>query len=118
MYNYSLNITYQKIQGDSSDTQYRKELLQAFQIDKYDDKVVMDKTKKIYNLVKVELDKHKIIKRLINKIRIPFELEEINIFMFLFSYTNFYLFHDLLCDFDKYKKFTDENIKRLMEKIE
>ena len=41
MYNYSINLTYLDIEDDKQDTQYRKELLDVFDIKQYEHETIM-----------------------------------------------------------------------------
>ena len=52
MYNYSIKTTYMDIEDDKRDTQYRKEYLSAFNIEQYEEKIVMEIISNLYKKYK------------------------------------------------------------------
>jgi hypothetical protein len=98
MYNTTLTITYQSIDGDMSDTTYRKQLLAFVNLSEYTDNV----TTKIEQL----FDTHKdnihikqilpVLKTCLQQ-RWPFEMDDKTIFIFLFSFDYFYLTYPFIC---------------------
>ena len=98
MYNTTLTINYQSIDGDMSDTTYRKQLLAFVNLSEYTDNV----TTKIEQL----FDTHKdniYIKQILPVLktclqqRWPFEMDDKTVFIFLFSFDYFYLTYPFIC---------------------
>ena len=52
MYNYSINTTYLTLDDDKQDTQYRKEYLSVFNLEKYDEDVIMNTVDTLYKTYK------------------------------------------------------------------
>tara|TARA_E500000178_G_C16391953_1_gene474812 strand:- start:97 stop:468 length:372 start_codon:yes stop_codon:yes gene_type:complete len=101
MYNTELNLTYNTFNDLSGDTIYRKELLNAFNLDVNGFHILIDYQEKLYNLIK-DYSLFKIIminaKKQLQK-KIPLELPERTVFTFLFSYDYFYALHIFLKEF-------------------
>ncbi len=53
MYNYSIITTYLDIEDEKQDTQYRKELLDVFNIKQYDHQTIMQSIKILFEKYKV-----------------------------------------------------------------
>ncbi len=52
MYNYSINTTYLTLDEDKQDTQYRKEYLSVFNLENYDEDVIMNTVDTLYKTYK------------------------------------------------------------------
>ena len=94
MYNYSLNLAYQK---NDSDTQYRKELLDAFKLKIYTEEI----NTKILSLFKENKNFFTEIIECIkndktNKLSLISNSDDIFFFTMLFSWEYFYHTHELL----------------------
>ena len=118
MYNYSFETTYQDIKGDIGDTKYREELLKALQLEKYDDRKIKDKLDKLYEIIKKELLKHDLIKKMQDNSPFPFSLDERNTFILFFSFGFFNYFHKCLQDFFTKGYFTETNVQLIKNSIE
>jgi hypothetical protein len=113
-YNYSHDLNYK---NNTSDTMFRKELLDCFNLEQYDDKI----NDLIYNLYLEVSDHYPAIIQHVkknNNICSLFQLEDKECFKLLFSWDNFHHNHLLLksinskskTDIEKYKKLLIKNI--------
>jgi len=92
MYNYSLQLCYR---NDSQDTPYRDEMLQAFNIETYDEDVI-NSTIDLEIIPLVE-DHFNPIYDTMNKYnQFPFPLDKLTCIKLLFSWEYFYLFHQCI----------------------
>ena len=89
MYNYSLQLTYK---NDPGDELYRKELLNVFHLEKYDNSVI---STEIQNNILPLIEEHfKEIFAMLNKhSTFPFPLDNHLCVTILLSWEYFYLFH-------------------------
>ena len=88
MYNYNLNLTYQK---NSNDMVYQKELLEVFNIKNYNDNIMTKNIEHLYE--KVQNHFPEIIKEFIKVSPFPFQLPDKNMFQLLFSWEHFNALH-------------------------
>lgn len=106
MYNTELDLTYNTLDDLSGDTIYRKELLNAFNLDVNGFHILIEHQEKLYDLIK-NYSLFKIIminaKKQLQK-KIPLELPERTVFTFLFSYDYFHALHIFLKEFLLNKK--------------
>lgn len=106
MYNTELDLTYNTLDDLSGDTIYRKELLNAFNLDVNGFHILIEHQEKLYDLIK-NYSLFKIIminaKKQLQK-KIPLDLPERTVFTFLFSYDYFYALHPFLKEFLKNKE--------------
>jgi hypothetical protein len=112
MYNYSIVLTYKNLEGDVSDTQYRKELLEVFSMTEYNSEMIY-KQDVLYESLKnnytqiikciLENDYLALIRNVYSK----------SCFMILFSWEYFYDNHLLIKAI--LSKDTLENINKLKE---
>ena len=95
MYNYSIKTTYLDLDDDKQDTQYRKELLQVFELAEYTNKI-NEHIDALYEKVKSQYqDVIQCVKN--NDPMVMFRtLDENGCFMILFSWDFFYEHHQLL----------------------
>ena len=112
-YNTNFVITYHLIKEDDelSDDLYRSQFLQAFNLDKWDDNNIDEKTKKIYDSYDIE-NKFREIFKIIKTEKTIFSQYMIfysedssffDLFRLLFSYETFYLLHKFICDLENKK---------------
>lgn len=126
-YNFEYKLNYRENfdNQNTSDTLYRKDIIHVFNMkddfennDKTFFKKLSDKVNEIYK----ELKNHQQIDKILNKVeetlRMPFKMEKDVIFLYLFRYDLFYLFHKCLQDFNIYAEITDKNYKLLLENIQ
>lgn len=121
MYNIDFECKYYL---DDSDDLYRSEILKAFDLNDWDDKIMNDKMDTLYN----HLKECEFVIKLIKKLK---ENKEFSVFLFfisqdggdeavfrlLFNYDYFHLFHSLLCYYIRHNKLNDELFKNLVNKI-
>jgi len=132
-YNFDYKINYRENfdekSQNTSDTLYRKDIINVFNMKNSrsasfknnDDiffKTLSDKVNEIYK----ELKNHQQIDKILNKLEetmtLPFKMEKDIIFLYLFRYDLFYLFHKCLQDFNIYAEITDDNYKLLLKNIQ
>ena len=128
-YNYNFLTTYRSFDEENSDLCYKIQLLQAFNMQKYDDFILQENMKKIYYYMRENVEL-KNIYELLSKTNTHFEFMKelilndktnnelpqdiVNIFFFqiLFSYDYFDIMHKCLSkylnDLFKYKKENEE----------
>jgi hypothetical protein len=121
MYNYSINTTYLDIEDEKQDTQYRKELLDVFNIEEYRHESIMNCMTNIFEKYGTNKQVVNILKTLIeNETKFPIDLTQETAFMMLFSFQNFYFFHKALCDLERNENINlelyDKIIKNLQKK--
>lgn len=121
MYNIEFECKYNL---EKSDDLYRIEILKAFEMAEWDDKIMNDKMDTLYNYVKDT----NFVAELIKKLK---ENKEFSVFLFfisqdggdeavfrlLFNYDFFHLFHPVLCDYIRHNKLNDELFKNLVNII-
>lgn len=91
MYNYSLNLTYYTSNDDDI---YRKELLQVFNLQEYNNDIII---KNIINIIPIIDPYFEPIYKLMNeKNQFPFTLDKQTCIILLFDWKHFYLFHECL----------------------
>ena len=122
--NYRENFNAGKSQN-TSDTIYRKDIINVFNLKddfKNDDEIFFKKLSDKVNEIYKELKNHKQIDNILNKIeetlKIPFKMERDMLFVYLFRYDLFYLFHECLKDFNIYAEITSDNYKLILENIQ
>ena len=112
MYNYSIDLTYKNLEGDASDTQYRKELLEVFSMSEYNAEMIY-KQDVLYESLKS--DYTQIIKCIFENdyLALMRKIDGKSCFMILFSWEYFYDNHLLIKAI--LSKDTVENINKLKE---
>ena len=113
MYNYNYNVSYLHIDGDAGDTEYRKHLLGAFNLNEMSDDIVSIQDK-IYEKFKNNGD----FKKLLQKgrdfgFRLPFLLDDKWVLTMLFSYHFFQDLHNCLKDLFINNNISNENFKKI-----
>lgn len=115
MYNTNIKLTYHNIVGDTSDTTYRKELLDVFQIDINCFNQLNDKIDEIYKLLPNDnLKWNQILEKSASKF---LSNEKDMGFMILFSYDTFHIVHRLLCDFFQTNHLNDNILQELEDNV-
>jgi len=126
-YNFEYKLNYRENfdNENTSDTLYRKDIINVFNMQKDFEnneetffKNLSDKVNEIYKSLK----NHQQIDRILNKVeetmKLPFKVEKDVIFLYLFRYDLFYLFHKCLQDFNIYAEISAKNYKLLLESIQ
>lgn len=124
IYNNEFICTYKSLEDEySSNLCYQIQLLQAFSMTKYDDKILQINMEKIYNLLRENI----YIKKIYSLIQKKYpEINFINSFndnldnflflQIMFSYDYFDLFHKELIHFFNNKDYNFEEIEKLLNK--
>ena len=76
MYNYSIKLTYLKLDDKKQDTQFRKELLDVFGVPEYRHKTFMTTIDNIYNKYKNNKQVENILNEVKTNCYFPFELDQ------------------------------------------
>jgi hypothetical protein len=92
---------------------YQLQLLQAFNLDLFDDKIINDMTEELYEKYKDNHYIKTIIETDILKINHIF-LDKITQFRSYFGYETFHLFHDVLCCLIDNKKMNETKYQKLI----
>lgn len=103
-YNTKLLCTYDKHETDISDDIYRSQLLQIFNMECFDEKIINKRTNDLYDFLYINHPKHleKIMTSIKNNENLNlycmlFENKDKNIFRLLFMFDLFNLTHRLFC---------------------
>ena len=127
--NLDYKITYFKknsTMNDSNDTQYREDIIHFFNLKdmfngKFDDsqffKILSDNAYQIYLKYKSYSQISDILKKIKEKLRMPFEMADDALFMYLFRFDLFYLFHKCLVDLNKDNNISEPNFQLLINSI-
>lgn len=122
MYCSDFDCTYFDIEESEGDTQYRKELLTAFNLKQYDDDVFKENVDNIFNLIfKIHNTQENLnnIQKIFEIVRKrnpwPIELSDNMCITMLFSYDYFFLFHECIKAFLKTNKIENEIVDKFNE---
>lgn len=127
-YNINYDLTYDiSNNSNTSDTNYRKDIIQVFNVsqffdaEKIDDslffKTLSDNVHEIYLKYKENNQIKELLKKINDNLRLPFKLENDTLFMYLFRYDLFYLFHNCLKDLHKDNEISELNFQSLINSI-
>ena len=124
--NLDYKITYFKknyIMSDSNDTQYREDIIHFFNLkdmfnEKIDDriffKILSDNAYQIYLKYKNNSQILILLKNIKENLKMPFELTDDALFMYLFRFDLFHIFHKCLIDLNKDNNISEPNFQLLM----
>ena len=91
-------------------------------INNFDEKLFFKKLSNKVNEIYKELKNHPQIHKILNKIeetlKIPFKMENDMLFIYLFRYDLFYLFHECLQDLNIFAEITKVNFNLLLKNIQ
>jgi len=118
MYNYSINLTYFNLPDEKQDTQFRKELLDVFGVPEYHHKTIMATIDTIYNTYKNNKQFVNILNEVKNNCRFPFELDQATAFTMMFSFENFYFFHNALGELERNSKINDTLYNKIIQNLQ
>jgi len=103
MYNYELILTYNDpSNNEKSDKLYKKEFLDAFNLETYDEKIINEELDNLYYSQKNVFDV--ILKYISENHKFPIELTPEQCFPFLFSWEYFHITHKCIKTHDMAKK--------------
>tara|TARA_X000000368_G_scaffold346892_1_gene286343 strand:+ start:1194 stop:1538 length:345 start_codon:yes stop_codon:yes gene_type:complete len=114
MYNYSIKTTYLDIENDIQDTQYRKEYLSAFNLENYDEEIIMDTINNLYQKYKDNKQLTELLQ--FGKQNNIYNFNDEMTFILFFAFEKFYYFHKALCQLNNDKNIDCEIIKNLQKK--
>jgi len=127
--NLDYTITYFKkesVMNDSNDTQYREDIIHFFNLKEMFDKelddqsffkVLSDNAYQIYLNYKNNSQISDILKKIKENLRMPFELTDDALFMYLFRFDLFHLFHKCLVELNKDNSISEPNFQLLINSI-
>tara|TARA_B100001093_G_C26781547_1_gene994854 strand:+ start:624 stop:1016 length:393 start_codon:yes stop_codon:yes gene_type:complete len=128
-YNFEYELTYEKdvLNNNSDDTNYRNDIIHVFHLTEHfnteniNDKVffknLSDKANDVYLHYKDNNQIKEMLIKIKEHLRIPFEISDDMLFMYLFRFDLFYLFHRCLLDLHKNSAISDTNFKLLINSI-
>lgn len=125
-YNIEYKLTYSINDNDINDTFYRKDIINVFYLTEFFNNEINDELffKKLSENVYDIYFKYKnneqiltILNKIKEKLKIPFELENDVLFMYLFRYDLFHHFHNCLIDLNKENTISVPNFQLLMNSI-
>jgi len=116
-----ISLIYTKIDDDDFDCSemlYQNELLQAFNLTEFDDKIINNKVIELYNSIDLEFIDNKEFKEILIFLSEQHFTDDLLIgFMSLFSYHLFHISHLCINDFVVFKTFKEENLNYLKKSI-
>lgn len=113
MYDVSFKCTYNLMEEEFTDDLYRSQLLQAFNIEKYDERKISGILEYVFNVLNENEDGVKII----NLAEKKYNEKGDDVIPYLFCYDNFYLFHDCLTDVMMKNKITPLKLEIMLDKL-
>ena len=129
-YNFNYKITYfnESVKfNDSHDTNYRKDIINVFKLNEIfekkeiDDKLFFKNLSDNVHTIYLEYKKHSqildILKKIEDNLKMPFKLTNDMLFMYLFRFDLFHLFHNCLQDLNKNNNISETNFKLLINSI-
>ena len=122
MYNYSHNVNYLDTQSEG---QYQSDFLNVWNLEKYNNDIIMKNIENFYNKVKdipfvlFVLDTLKTTKNdnLLIQLLQRDTTDNFSLFILLFNYENFQLFHNCLKEWKLYDNPTQETFDKLFQNI-
>jgi len=92
-----MNTTYLDVDDENiQDTLYKKELLEAFNISKYNHETISNTLKLLFQTYKTSSIGNILELTIQSENKLPFKLDKETAFTMLFSFEHFYLFHKFL----------------------
>ena len=121
MYCCDFICTYKRHELEYQEDMYRKQFLQAFDIDRWDDVIIEDSTKKLYDTICEKESLDEIFDRVNRSAKfssiVPFLENNYDLFKLLFTYELFDLSHNCFRDILDNGKISDNNKTALMNNI-
>ena len=110
MYNYTYDVSYSHIDGDASDTAYRRDFLGANNITDWSGNIIMDNQDAIYEKFKDNEQFQTILSKAREKYQsiVPIIMDNKSALVLLFEYNSFQGFHNCLKDLDNNNEISDE----------
>ena len=122
MYNTEFVCTYKQHDEDEKDDMYRIQLLQVYNVDRWDDDKINTIMKTIFEKYANSTDMCDIIERAresdkLSNIKLYIGDDDLTIFKGMFQYELFDLIHLCICDLDKSEKISDLNKNTLINNL-
>ena len=122
MYNTEFVCTYKLHEEEDQDDMYRVQLLQAYNLEKWDDKIINDTMTSLFNTYITNVD----FKEIIDKAKQSEKLSNIKtyigddsqtLFNGLFQYDLFDMIHICICDLEKSSTISEINKNKLLNNL-
>jgi|TARA_B110000114_G_C15073501_1_gene390726 hypothetical protein len=122
MYNTEFVCTYKKHDEDEKDDIYRIQLLQVYNLDRWDDSKINTIMTTIFDKYTKNLDMRHIINKArrsdkLSNIKLYIGDDDLTIFKGMFQYELFDLIHLCICDLDKSDKISDINKNTIINNL-
>jgi len=122
MYNTEFVCTYKQHDEDEKDDMYRIQLLQVYNLDRWDDDKINTIMRTIFDKYANSTDMSDIIKKAresdkLSNIKLYIGDDDLTIFKGMFQYELFDLIHLCICDLDKSEKISDLNKNTLINNL-
>ena len=130
-YKFDYKLTYREnfdtSPQNTTDTLYRKDIIEVFNMrpdfmNNFDEKLFFKKLSNKVDEIYKELKNHQQMDKILNKVeetmKLPFKMEKDVIFLYLFRYDLFYLFHKCLQDLNNFDEITKVNFNILLKNIQ
>jgi len=116
-YKYDFICTYKLIDEEFRDMLYQQQILDAFDLERFDANILREKQKNLYEEIKTEADFIRVFEFICKKQKHLFCKDNLEAFIILFSYDYFNLFHRCLIDYFMNGMLNKLNYERLMDEI-
>lgn len=122
MYNTDFVCTYKQHDEEEHDDMYRIQLLQVYNLDRWDDDVINNTKASIFNKYKDNLDMNEILNKArdsdkLSNIKLCIADDDLTIFTGLFQYELFNLIHLCICDLEKSSKISALNKSNILNNL-
>lgn len=122
MYNTEFVCTYKQHDEDEKDDMYRIQLLQVYNLDRWNDDKINTIMRTIFDKYANSTDMSDIIKKAresdkLSNIKLYIGDDDLTIFKGMFQYELFDLIHLCICDLDKSEKISDLNKNTLINNL-
>ena len=123
MYNTDFVCTYKEHdEEEDQDDMYRIQLLQVYNLDRWDDTIINNTKASIFNKYKDNLDMKEILNKArdsdkLSNIKLCIADDDLTIFTGLFQYELFNLIHLCICDLEKSSKISALNKSNILNNL-
>jgi hypothetical protein len=115
MYNYTYNVSYLNIEGDASDTAYRRDFLGVNNVSDWSVDTIIKNQDAIYEKFKDNEQFQSILTKGKEKYQstMPIMMDNCSVLVLLFEYNSFEYFHKCLKDLFNNNEITDDNLTQM-----
>jgi hypothetical protein len=122
MYNTDFVCTYKQHEEEDQDDMYRIQLLQVYNLDRWDDTIINNTKASIFNKYKDNLDMKEILNKArdsdkLSNIKLCIADDDLTIFTGLFQYELFNLIHLCICDLEKSSAISTLNKSNILNNL-